>query len=96
MCLVAVGATLVGKVHTSFDPSLTTNLPGTGVSERHYDPAPSLAKGSELGCFEFGSTLVLASTPELGRLQAREPGTPVRLGTRIGTLRPVARRAEPS
>ena len=90
LCLVAVGATLVGKVHTTFDPSLTTNLPGSGLSERHYDPAPRFAKGAELGRFEFGSTLVLATTPDLGRLRVREPGTPVRLGTRIGTLRPLA------
>ena len=90
LVLVAVGATLVGKVRTVFDPSLTTNLPGTGRSERRYAPAPSFAKGEELGRFEFGSTLVLATSPELGRLQARRPGAPVRLGTRIGSLRPSA------
>jgi phosphatidylserine decarboxylase len=87
LCVVAVGATMVGKVHTVFDPSLTTNIPGTGRSDRNYTPAPVLAKGDELGRFEFGSTLVLAAAPDLGRLQAREPGRLVRLGTRIGSLR---------
>jgi phosphatidylserine decarboxylase len=96
LCVVAVGATMVGKVHTVFDPSLTTNIPGTGRSERNYAPAPLLAKGEELGRFEFGSTLVLAATPDLGRLQAREPGTPVRLGSRIGTVRPASKAAEDS
>jgi phosphatidylserine decarboxylase len=86
-CVVAVGATMVGKVHCVFDPSLTTNIPGTGRSERNYMPAPRLAKGQELGRFEFGSTLVVLASPTLGRLHEREPGTALRLGARIGFLR---------
>lgn len=84
--LVAVGATLVGKVHVVFD-DLSTNRPGSGAVTRAYgDRAPSLAKGEEWGRFEFGSTLVLVAEPRAVRLEAAAPGRPVRLGERIGTL----------
>ncbi len=81
---------MVGKVHTVFDRSLTTNIVGTARSERHYDPAHALAKGEELGRFEFGSTLVLVCTRTFGHLDTRVPGTPLQLGTKIGSLRPQA------
>jgi len=84
--LVAVGATLVGKVHVVFD-DLSTNHPGRDSVTRVYgDRAPSFAKGEEWGRFEFGSTLVLVAEPRAVRLDAAAPGQPVRLGERIGTL----------
>jgi len=86
LVLVAVGATLVGKVHVSFDDSLTTNARERAPRERRYDPPQRLVKGVEWGRFEFGSTLVLAAAPGALALEPRPPGTVLRLGERIGTL----------
>ena len=83
--LVAVGATLVGKVHVTFD-TLTTNTRDRAPRWRHYDTPPLLVKGGEWGRFEFGSTLVLAAAPGALELAPRPPGSPLRLGERIGTI----------
>ncbi len=85
LCLVAVGATMVGKVRVEFD-SLETNLPGARATERSYPDGIPLDKGAEWGRFEFGSTLVLLAKPGAVELEIRAPGTPVRLGERIGRL----------
>jgi phosphatidylserine decarboxylase len=85
LCLVAVGATLVGKVRVSFD-ALETNLPRAREIRRSYPGGVALAKAEEWGRFEFGSTLVLLAEPGKIALEARAPGTPVRLGERIGRL----------
>ena len=87
LCLVAVGATLVGKVRVSFD-SLQTNQRGAREERRSYPGGIALAKGQEWGRFEFGSTLVLLAQPGKIELEARPPGSPVRLGERIGRLLP--------
>jgi phosphatidylserine decarboxylase len=86
LCLVAVGATLVGKVRVCFD-ALETNLPGAREIRRSYPGGVALAKAEEWGRFEFGSTLVLLAEPGRVLLEAPLPGTPVRLGERIGQLR---------
>ena len=82
---MAVGATLVGKVHVTFD-TLTTNTRDRAPRWRHYDPPPRLVKGGEWGRFEFGSTLVLAAAPGALELAPRPPGSRLRLGERIGTI----------
>jgi phosphatidylserine decarboxylase len=85
-CLVAVGATLVGKIRVTFD-DLTTNLPrATIVTRRYTDLPPKLAKGEEWGRFEFGSTIVLVAAPQTMHIDAQPPGTPLRVGRRIGRL----------
>ncbi|MBW1688462.1 MAG: phosphatidylserine decarboxylase [Deltaproteobacteria bacterium] len=87
LCIVAVGATLVGKVRVTFD-SLSSNLPGAAVQERTYgEEAPRLKKGEEWGRFEFGSTLVVIAAPGVAELDEHESGTSVRMGARIGSLR---------
>ena len=84
--IVAVGATMVGKAHVVFD-DLSTHVRGVSAPQiRDYDPSHDLAKGDELGRFEFGSTLVLVAAPRLLSLTSQPPGTPLRLGTRIGIL----------
>jgi len=89
LCIVAVGATMVGKVHVTFD-ALTTNVPGARPETRSYGATgPRLAKGEEWGRFEFGSTLVLLAAPGVLELDVAPPATPVRLGRRIGRLRGV-------
>jgi phosphatidylserine decarboxylase len=86
LCLVPVGATLVGKIRLTFD-DLTTNLPRSGRVERDYpEPGHRLEKGEEWGRFEFGSTIVLLATEHSARLNIEPAGTPIRLGRRIGTL----------
>ena len=88
LCIVAVGATMVGKIRIGFD-ALETNLPGTRIRERRYGAeGPRLARGGEWGRFEFGSTLVLVAAPGVLDLEAQPAGTALRLGRRIGTLRP--------
>jgi phosphatidylserine decarboxylase len=86
LALVPVGATLVGKVHVTFDETLTTNTSDRAPRWRDYDPPRQLAKGQEFGRFEFGSTVVLAAAPGALELAPRPPGATLRLGTRIGTL----------
>ena len=85
LAIAAVGATNVGKVHVGFD-SLSTNVGDVPPTWKRYDTPPTLAKGDEWGRFEFGSTLVLAARPGALTLDAQPVGTPLRLGTRIGTL----------
>ncbi len=91
VCVVAVGATMVGKVRLDFD-DLTTNEPGARFAERAYGDAPNpprpvLAKGGEWGRFEFGSTLVVLVAPDAGHLESEPEGSTLRLGRRIGSLR---------
>jgi phosphatidylserine decarboxylase len=87
LCIVAVGATMVGKVKVDFD-SLTTNVAGGTASEREYSEREvPLARGEQWGRFEFGSTLVLVGTRESVALEPGQPGTPVRLGEAIGHCR---------
>jgi len=84
VCVVAVGATLVGKVRVGFD-DLASNLPGAAAVERRYGSGGArFGKGQEWGRFEFGSTLVLLLPPGAATLEPRTPGTPIRLGTRVG------------
>jgi phosphatidylserine decarboxylase len=86
LCIVAVGATLVGKVRVNFD-SLSSNLPGAAIQERIYgEEAPRRVKGEEWGRFEFGSTLVVVAAPGVANLEGHDSGTSVRMGARIGAL----------
>ena len=86
LCMVAVGATMVGGVRVLFD-ALRTNVGGTGVVWRDYgENGRRYGKGEEWGRFEFGSTIVLLAAPGTAELDATPPGTILRLGTRIGTL----------
>jgi phosphatidylserine decarboxylase len=90
LCLVAVGATLVGKVRLRFD-GLSTNLRDARREERRYPAELALAKGEEWGHFEFGSSIVLLAAPGAIELDGVSPGTRLRLGARIGTLGGAAR-----
>ncbi len=91
ICLIAVGATMVGSVRVKFD-DLQTNQAGAEPVFRDYSKnaaAPRFAKAEEFGRFEFGSTLVLLAERDVLELDAQPAGTAVKLGARIGTL-PVA------
>ncbi len=93
LCLVAVGATMVGKVKVVFD-DLETNRPGVGRTEREYDPGFEFDRCQEWGRFLFGSTLVLLASPGALEFDGAPIGSTLRLGSRLGRLsRPTA--AEP-
>jgi phosphatidylserine decarboxylase len=84
--VVAVGATIVGRVRAYYDPTIpVTNLPRARPIRRDY-PAPiPIEKGQELGAFEMGSTVILAFEPGKVALDARlAPGARVRVGERVG------------
>ncbi|MAI24460.1 MAG: phosphatidylserine decarboxylase [Spirochaeta sp.] len=86
LCIVAVGAMMVGKVKLGFD-DLTTRSDSGGAPVRDY-PAPGVAleKAQEWGHFEFGSTLVVVAAPGRVSLDSRPPGTSLRLGEAMGRL----------
>ena len=84
--LVAVGATVVGRVRATYDPAVPlTNRAGAKGQAREYKVPIPFEKGEELGVFEMGSTVVLVFEP--GRLRLAErlgPGARVRMGEEIG------------
>lgn len=84
--VVAVGATVVGRVRAYFDPTVpVTNLPAATAAGRDYETPLPIEKGGELGAFEMGSTVILVLEPGRGRLDARlSPGARVRVGEPIG------------
>jgi phosphatidylserine decarboxylase len=86
LALVAVGATMVGKIRLTFDDA-ETHRRGASLSVRDY-PAPGIAlqRGEEWGRFEFGSTLVMIAAADALAIDARPMGTALRLGERIGGL----------
>lgn len=83
--MVAVGATLVGKIRLVFD-DLTSHRRGAGSVREYAAPGIALARGAEWGHFEFGSTLVLVGAADAFEFVPRPPGTPLRLGEAIGRV----------
>jgi phosphatidylserine decarboxylase len=86
VAIVAVGATVVGRVRATFDPSVPpTNLAGAQARSRNYETPIPVAKGQELGAFEMGSTVILAFEPgRVGLAPSVVPGARVRMGEAIG------------
>ncbi len=84
--VVAVGATIVGRVRAYYDPTIpVTNVRGARPVTRDYPEPLPVEKGQELGAFEMGSTVILAFEPGKAALDARlAPGARVRVGERIG------------
>jgi phosphatidylserine decarboxylase len=84
--VVAVGATVVGRVHASYDPGVPlTNRPGARFAGHDYPTPIPVEKGQELGAFEMGSTVILLF--ERGRVALRPEvvsGARVRVGMPIG------------
>ena len=86
VAIVAVGATVVGRVRASYDPAVPrTNRAWARPQGREYPQPIPVEKGQELGAFEMGSTVILLF--EEGRVAlspALSPGVPVRVGQPIG------------
>jgi phosphatidylserine decarboxylase len=84
--VVAVGATIVGRVHAYYDPAVPyTNQRAAPLRQRDYATPIPVAKGQELGAFEMGSTVILLFERGRVRLAPRlVPGARVRVGEEIG------------
>ena len=84
--VVAVGATIVGRVHASYDPAVPhTNQRTVPVRRRDYEAPIPVEKGQELGAFEMGSTVIVLFEKGRVRLDPRlVPGARVRMGEEIG------------
>jgi phosphatidylserine decarboxylase len=84
--VVAVGATVVGRVHAYYDPTVPhTNTPAAPSQRRDYGTPIPIAKGQELGAFEMGSTVIVMFEAGRVRLDPRlVPGARVRVGEEIG------------
>lgn len=87
MAVVLVGATMVGMTRVAFD-DLHTNARRRQLQQRRYDPGIPVRAGDPLGHFEFGSTVVLACTPDCGVIEEMQLGQVVQMGERIGELTP--------
>jgi phosphatidylserine decarboxylase len=88
MALIKVGATNVGSIKVVYDESIVTN-PDKKLMRTHkeYQPPSSLAKGEEIGRFEFGSTVILLFEPgQIDWIIPLIPGTKVKMGQAIATV----------
>jgi phosphatidylserine decarboxylase len=82
--VVAVGATVVGRVKAYYDPTVPyTNLRGARAAKRDYETPLPAEKGGELGAFEMGSTVILLFERERVRLDVAA-GLRLRVGEAIG------------
>jgi phosphatidylserine decarboxylase len=88
--VVAVGATIVGRIRAFYDPTIpVSNLPRARPVARDYPSPIPVEKGQELGAFEMGSTVILLLEP--GRAVLRPDlveGARVRVGEAIGEKPP--------
>lgn len=85
LCMVAVGATMVGKTKVVFD-KLETNVADRGRQDRIYEHRPVFSRGQEWGRFLFGSTIILLAERGALELDGGAPGATLRLGRPIGRL----------
>ena len=86
IALVMVGATCVGHIKVVYDAAIGTNTGGAEIVRRDYLPPRTLERGDELGVFEMGSTVVLIVQKGV-EIVSLPPGSPVRLGNRLGLAR---------
>jgi phosphatidylserine decarboxylase len=87
VAIVAVGATVVGRVRASWDAAVPcTDRPGAHELQAFDYQAPiPVEKGAELGVFEMGSTVILVFAPGRVALDPRVvPGARVVMGQAIG------------
>jgi phosphatidylserine decarboxylase len=87
VAVVAVGATVVGRVRAAYDGAVPcTDRPGAREVQAHdYPQTIPVEKGAELGAFEMGSTVILVFAPGRVALDPRVvPGARVKVGQAIG------------
>lgn len=83
VAVVAVGATMVGRIRAAYDDVVTqAGEPGRHVK---YERPVEIGKGDELGVFEMGSTVILLFEPGRIVLDGRlAPEVHVRVGEPLG------------
>ncbi len=85
VALVAVGATVVGKIRVVYHPIESNLRDARPVAVTLPEPV-FLNKGAELGRFELGSTVILLTRPGEVELHPLHSGDPVRMGAPIGRV----------
>jgi len=81
VALAKVGAMNVGSIKVVFDDEIATNAAGLKTGHKKYPVPIPLEKGSELGRFELGSTVILLFEP--GQIEwtlPLAPGTTLKMG----------------
>ncbi|RAL25724.1 archaetidylserine decarboxylase [Thermoflavimicrobium daqui] len=88
IALIKVGATNVGSIKVSFDEQIVTNPRSKkGLEHKVYEQAHQLAKGEEMGRFEFGSTVILLFEPnQIDWLIEAKEGTQVQMGQPLARM----------
>ena len=90
--MALVGATCVGKIITTFDQRIVTNLaepPETTVVREYKKAAPIVKQGDEVAYFQWGSCVVLVADVERKNLEKNggklclKPGDEVKVGQRL-------------
>jgi phosphatidylserine decarboxylase len=87
--VVMVAAVGVGHITASYDPEVATHGDGFSngdVRHRRFDAPVALGRGQELGIFNLGSTTIIVFEPGRVALDARPPGSPIRMGEAIGQM----------
>ena len=84
VCVVMVGATIVGRVKLTFC-DLETNRDGAGSVETGFSPPFTVEKGDDLGAFHLGSTVVLL-TERTWKAHMLAEGMPIRMGAPLLAL----------
>lgn len=85
--MVPVGALNVGSIGLEFHATRTNRPLRRSPRTVEFAPPLEVERGARAAWFSFGSAVVLLLSPAAGRLDAVEPGTTLRVGRRIGTLR---------
>lgn len=85
VAIIKVGAMLVGSIRVVYGDYATNTQRARPVRES-IPGSPRLAKGDELGRFEFGSTVILLFEPNKAELMDFENHAPLHMGQAIGRL----------
>lgn len=83
---IPVGALNVGSIRLAFH-DVRTNRLGQTAAER-WPVQVHGVRGDPFGWFELGSTIVLLLAKDAGTLVPPAPGTKIRVGDALGTMRP--------
>ena len=88
MCLVLVGAMIVGSIETVWKGEVNGGHGSTPFEEEYEgERSITLARGAEMGRFKLGSTVITLFERGMADECQLEPGTKVRAGQRAASLR---------
>ena len=85
IAVIKVGASNVGKIRVTYDNKIVTNNWIRFAKEHHYkDVSIMIEKGSEMGRFEMGSTVILVFENDTIDLTNIQLGDKIQYGTTVG------------